>query len=68
MPKVKCSVANCVFWDEGNNCAAEMILIDINEHADTDFDGEFAVEDFVDHQDEAMMSSGTCCHTFEPRS
>lgn len=68
MPKVKCSVANCVYWEEGNNCAAEMIFIDIDRHGDEVYDGEFAVEDFVNHQDTATISSSTCCHTFEPRA
>ncbi|MFH5182791.1 DUF1540 domain-containing protein [Paenibacillus sp. TAB 01] len=67
MPNVKCSVANCKFWAEGNNCAAKEIMIDIDEHAKADFSSEFADESF-DHQDKASSVRNTCCHTFEQKN
>ncbi|KIL41719.1 hypothetical protein SD70_04925 [Gordoniibacillus kamchatkensis] len=65
MPQVKCSVANCAYWKQDNRCGADLIMIDIDKHADAEFDAEFAGEAFdSDHQDAAGASSGTCCHTF----
>ncbi|WP_282941492.1 DUF1540 domain-containing protein [Paenibacillus sp. RC67] len=66
MPDVKCSVSNCNFWAEGNQCAAKSIMIDIDQHAQASFDSEFA-NDFEDHQDQASSVRNTCCHTFEPK-
>ncbi|SFF00889.1 protein of unknown function [Paenibacillus catalpae] len=67
MPKgVSCSVSNCTFWKEGNNCNADAISIDIDQHAD--FNEEFAADDLgLYHQDQATESSATCCHTFKPK-
>lgn len=67
MPKgVSCSVSNCTFWRDGNNCNANAISIDIDQHAD--FNEEFAADDLgLYHQDQASESSATCCHTFKPK-
>lgn len=66
MPEVKCSVANCAYWAEGNSCNADAIMIEIDQHADKKFDAEFAGESFdSEHQDTASKSSATCCHTFK---
>ncbi len=66
MPEVKCSVANCTYWSEGNNCKANAIMIDIDQHAGAQFNAEFAGESYdTEHQDKASKSSATCCHTFE---
>ncbi|PZE22681.1 DUF1540 domain-containing protein [Paenibacillus xerothermodurans] len=67
MTEVKCSVANCQYWAEGNNCAATAIIIDVDQHARANYDTEFAVEDMHGHKDAATSSSNTCCHTFTPR-
>ncbi|MGG4143155.1 DUF1540 domain-containing protein [Paenibacillus algorifonticola] len=69
MPKgVSCSVSNCTFWSEGNNCAADSIAIDIDQHASSDYGSEFAAEELgLQHQDQAAQSSATCCHTFKAR-
>jgi hypothetical protein len=68
MPQVKCSVANCEYWDSGNNCNADMIMIDIDQHSNAKFNEEFAGESFdTDHQDNASRTSNTCCHTFEKK-
>lgn len=67
-PKVKCSVANCEYWDQGNECNAEAIMIEIDRHANAKFNAEFAGESFdSEHQDVATQSSSTCCHTFKPK-
>ncbi|MFS1513505.1 DUF1540 domain-containing protein [Chengkuizengella sp. SCS-71B] len=69
MPQVKCSVANCEYWAAGNNCVAEKINIDVDEHANMNFNEEFAKENFnSNHQDIASRESNTCCHTFKKKS
>lgn len=69
MPIVKCSVANCTYWGEGNNCQADMIMVEVDAHANKKFDAEFADEYRHDseHQDLASSSAQTCCHTFKPK-
>lgn len=68
MPQVKCSVSNCAYWSQGNNCSADMIMIDIDKHANKKFDAEFAGESFdTEHTDHAMNTKDTCCHTFKPK-
>ncbi|WP_166243757.1 DUF1540 domain-containing protein [Paenibacillus turpanensis] len=68
MPQVKCAVSNCEYYAEGNRCNADMIMIEIDKHADKTFDAEFAGEGFdSDHQDVAKNASTTCCHTFKPK-
>lgn len=42
MPKVMCSVSNCTYWKEGNQCGADAIMIDIDEHMDAEYNAEFA--------------------------
>ncbi|WP_438433377.1 DUF1540 domain-containing protein [Gorillibacterium sp. sgz500922] len=67
-PLVKCSVANCQFWGQGNNCQADAIMIEIDKHADMQYDAEFAGESFdSEHKDQASTSAATCCHTFKPK-
>jgi hypothetical protein len=66
MPDVKCSVANCEYWSEGNNCHAKSIMIEIDKHAYPNFNEEFATEAYnAEHQDTASNSANTCCQTFE---
>ncbi|GFR37431.1 hypothetical protein PRECH8_07270 [Insulibacter thermoxylanivorax] len=68
MPQVKCSVANCAYWTSGNNCTAELIMIEIDKHANAKLDSEFAGETFdTEHQDYAAAIQETCCHTFKPK-
>lgn len=67
MPDVKCSVANCEYWAQGNNCAAKSIMIEVDQHANADFSTEFAEADFNGHKDKASGVRNTCCHTFEPK-
>jgi hypothetical protein len=67
-PQVKCSVSNCTFWNEGNNCGADSIMIEIDQHAKASFNAEFAGESFdSEHQDSASNVSNTCCHTFQQK-
>ncbi|NIK77416.1 hypothetical protein FHS15_002552 [Paenibacillus castaneae] len=67
MPKgVVCSVANCSFWKQGNNCGASEIAIEIDQHANVN--EEFAGEELGKlHQDQAKQSKETCCLTFKPK-
>ncbi|MDA8354393.1 MAG: DUF1540 domain-containing protein [Firmicutes bacterium] len=69
MPEVKCSVASCVYWDTGNNCGADAIMVEIDEHADRKFQETINGEPVdTTHQDySAKQSAETCCHTFKPK-
>jgi hypothetical protein len=67
-PLVKCSVSNCHYWGEQNLCHAEMIMIEIDRHANVKLNEEYGAEPYVDdHQDVADKSSETCCLTFKPK-
>lgn len=69
MPQVKCSVANCEYWAQGNLCSADEIMVEIDAHANANYNEEFAGEygQNADHQDHASTSSETCCLTFKPK-
>ncbi|GAB7388926.1 DUF1540 domain-containing protein [Bacillaceae bacterium] len=69
MPDVKCSVANCVYWGQGNECTAPAIMVEVDRHARHNFNTEIAGEVGFseEHQDYATDSSATCCHTFKPK-
>lgn len=69
MPEVKCSVANCVYWAQGNNCTAEAIMVDVDTNWNKKYNEEIGGE-FVDTNDRhfsARISADTCCHTFRPK-
>jgi len=67
-PIVKCNVANCTFWGEGNKCQAESILVEIDAHSNRDYNMEAGEEPYekAEHKDEAHAIKETCCHTFQP--
>jgi hypothetical protein len=68
-PLVKCAVSNCSYWAQGNNCQAETIMIEIDQHAKADFHAEFGDEFGYDtkHKDNAKNVANTCCHTFKAK-
>jgi len=68
MPSVNCSVSNCKFWDEGNKCGADSILIEVDGHANRNYNIEAGTMVGDDqHKDRAASTAETCCHTFQPR-
>ncbi|MCR8845777.1 DUF1540 domain-containing protein [Paenibacillus sp. SC116] len=67
-PTVRCTVANCTFWGDGNMCNADSIQIDIDAHSHKSSKEEYADELGVLHQDHASESSVTCCLTFKPKT
>jgi hypothetical protein len=68
MPDVKCAVSNCTYWNQGNKCGADAIMIEVDKHANAKFDAEFAGESFdTEHQDTAAEVRSTCCHTFKKK-
>lgn len=69
MPKgVACSVANCSYWEENNECGASSIKIEIDAHSNRSYFNEFGSELFEqEHQDTAKQSAETCCLTFSPK-
>lgn len=68
-PAVNCSVANCKFWENGNKCGAETILIEIDAHANREYDMEVGTMIGEDrHRDSASSVASTCCHTFRNKN
>ncbi|EIT85188.1 hypothetical protein A374_10610 [Fictibacillus macauensis ZFHKF-1] len=69
MPTVKCNVANCTYWGEGNNCGADAILVEIDKHANHSYKMEASGELIGDakHKDNARQSAETCCYTFKKK-
>ncbi|MBO8163753.1 MAG: DUF1540 domain-containing protein [Brevibacillus sp.] len=69
MPIVKCSVSNCTYWAQGNNCNADMIMVEVDRHSRARLSEEFADEyrHSDDHKDAADDSAETCCHTFKKK-
>ncbi|MFK7692562.1 DUF1540 domain-containing protein [Paenibacillus sp. HJGM_3] len=66
---VKCSVDNCEFWAEGNNCAADTIMIEVNAHAEKPLpEGKGAEQYDTRHHDQAKGVTDTCCHTFREKT
>ncbi|UUZ82268.1 DUF1540 domain-containing protein [Paenibacillus sp. P26] len=67
-PTVKCSVANCAYWEEGNNCSAEVIMIEVDAHADKPQPQHKGGEGYDSrHHDTASGITDTCCQTFAER-
>jgi hypothetical protein len=64
--EVRCTVSNCVYWAAENRCAAEQILVEIDQHA-RNYLSEIGEIGSPEHQDRATSSSMTCCHTFKPK-
>ncbi|MFS8570386.1 MAG: DUF1540 domain-containing protein [Thermaerobacter sp.] len=70
--EVYCTVSNCHYWDHGNRCAAERILITLDRIGDRypeDVDAQqvsMIVDEVGTTPAESCME--TCCKTFRPRS
>jgi hypothetical protein len=69
MPVVKCNVANCTYWEEGNNCIADSILVEIDKHANNSYDmsADGNLHGDASHKDTAHDPAETCCHTFRAK-
>ncbi|WP_048602676.1 DUF1540 domain-containing protein [Rubeoparvulum massiliense] len=69
MPDVKCSVSNCHYWAEGNHCAADAIMVKVDDHTNSYFKTEFAND--MDQQNldkgHAVNNRGTLCETFRKK-
>ncbi|KEO83540.1 DUF1540 domain-containing protein [Tumebacillus flagellatus] len=69
MPEVRCSVSNCSYWAEGGACAANSILVEIDAHANREFNTEFGGDLGENvHKDTAANSRCTMCHTFKAKA
>lgn len=66
--QVNCTISNCLFYEKGNLCGAESILVDRTENGRGGNNTEFA-SDFDDFSvtEKASTSSETCCQTFKPQ-
>ncbi|HLT59092.1 MAG: DUF1540 domain-containing protein [Limnochordales bacterium] len=65
MPEVRCTVSNCSYWDEGNLCSAEAILV-ISDDALARISKHDEEIGEIGHTP-ARVSKETCCYTFRPR-
>lgn len=64
MPEnVRCTVSNCTYWDEGNRCIAESILITSDAHANMRDKG---MEIGALNETPTRTSAETNCKTFQP--
>ncbi|RXT13519.1 DUF1540 domain-containing protein [Ammoniphilus sp. CFH 90114] len=65
--EVKCSVSNCTYWGQGNNCVAPAIMVEVDRHADynTEMADEMGIQ--TEHKDRATNSAETCCRTFKQK-
>nr|WP_134704311.1 DUF1540 domain-containing protein [Ammoniphilus sp. YIM 78166] len=65
--EVKCSVSNCSYYAEGNNCAAPAIMVEVDRHAhyNEEMGNELGIQ--TEHKDRATNSAETCCRTFRPK-
>ncbi|MFB7138898.1 MULTISPECIES: DUF1540 domain-containing protein [unclassified Bacillus (in: firmicutes)] len=69
MPEIRCSVANCNFWGQGNFCQADSILVQTEAYEYSN-DVDLTIQNAVlDGQitTSAVHSGETCCHTFRPK-
>ena len=64
MPEVKCTVSNCEYWGEQNQCVADQILISAGPTQGKPKHGEDAER--LGHSP-AQVSQDTYCWTFEAR-
>lgn len=70
MPNVRCSVANCTHWGQGNFCQASEILVQTEPYAYAmQTDGEQIMSSVLNGEitSVAEHSAETCCQTFKPR-
>jgi|GEM_PF-4957850 len=68
MPAVKCSVANCYYHVDNNECKANSILVDIEQHANDNYDMEIGTINQENHSDFAQNKQDTICHTFKEKN
>lgn len=61
---VRCTVSNCVFWDQGNRCGADEILV-VNTRSLKQDDDSMEIADMG--YTPAAVSVQTACKTFRPR-
>lgn len=60
---VRCTVSNCTYWDEGNRCGADVILI-TNDRIAGIQDDKMEIGEIGETPADA--SEETCCKTFKP--
>lgn len=61
MPEVNCTVNNCSYWQQGNQCNAKQIIVQ------NDQDGGFSPNAKLDQLSATPASTidDTCCQTFK---
>lgn len=65
LPKVKCSVQGCYYWESGNKCNADEILVRYTDHTSMpQSDVEFGL---IGGNKDKETTDDTCCETFRPK-
>lgn len=64
MSKIYCSIDNCHYWDQGNNCNASEILVTADTWANQAPDNIDAPKHMSVPQMHANDCMETCCKTF----
>ena len=64
MSKIYCSIDNCHYWDQGNYCKADEIMITADEYASKAPDSMDAPKHHDFPQLHASTCMETCCKTF----
>lgn len=63
MPTIRCTVSSCHFWDDGNYCGADEILVEPNPRKRSAEMEAASLGDMGEPED----SRETMCKTFRPR-
>lgn len=66
MPKVKCSVANCAYYGNGNVCNAESIMVETEQNNSNNFNEEFGSME-ESNTANANCKEETVCATFKAK-
>lgn len=62
--KIMCTVQNCNYWAQGNECHASQILVTSNSFADAQPDSFDALQASTAPQTPVATCMDTCCKTF----
>ena len=68
MSKIHCSIDNCNYWDQGNYCKADEIMVTLDSYASRAPDPLDAPQHAAFPQMNAKSCMETCCKTFVDKS
>lgn len=64
MSNIYCSISNCHYWDKGNKCAANQIMVTADDLGELEPDSMDALEHAEFDQTPVESCMETCCKTF----